>query len=88
MIYIFYMDLGIYTFFYGMFMRMSMNNLNSSTNWTFQAGWRVDLTNTANSSIAHTPRKKGNKIKRRRELERQDRMSRKSKFGGKKNLKL
>ena len=53
----------MYSVFYDMFSCASMNNLDSSTNWTFHTGWRVDLTNTADSSIAHTPWKKRKQIK-------------------------
>ena len=55
----------MYSFFNGTFMRASTNNLDSLMNWTLHAGWRVDLT-------THRGRK-GNKLKRRQELEREAR---------------
>ena len=62
----------------------STNNRDSTTHSTFQAG---GLTNAVDSSIAHTPWKKGNKLKRKREWERKDRQNeseiQKSKVGGK-----
>ena len=44
------------------FTHASTNNLDSVTNWTFHAGWS-SLTNTMDSSIAHTPWKKRKQIK-------------------------
>ena len=58
-----YFYVCLYSFFYGTFTRVSMNNLESSTNSIFHSGWRVDLTNTADSSIAHTLWKKRKQIK-------------------------
>ena len=54
-----YIFICMYSFFYGTFTRTSTNNLDSVTNSTFHAcGVGVALTNAADSSIAHTPRKK------------------------------
>ena len=71
----------MYGFFYGTFTHVSTNNLDSAMISTFHAGGSSPQTNAVECSIAHTPWKKKNKLKRRQERrEKPDRMKKEARL--------